>query len=462
MEPKEFLQRVENTVLTEMVKDVNQLLSQDKTNFLSLGLFLNLPVEFTVQQTDVVPFAKKMTLPELSNVFTSTVYAGSENTIRFIFMYNNEKHLKHILKVAVKYTQFFAYHYLKQIQHILRNHYTTAHQSFMLRNGSDHSLTPYVNEQAVNTSLKQMFDGNPEIKKHWKPISEVIKFRTDEASELEILKEHRSSKRKLEVLPVNEYVDKIYDGEITFYSHKTENLVLEENDEGNTNLATRIYDTIRSAAKGTGGPGCQIMMDQFESVETDTQWFKKLKTSFEKTVYHKTENFSSSWKQLNNRYRHIFNAPTITYKQSKINLLLSVDQSGSMSTLDLQKLLYLIEQNSKRIQKCTVIVHTGTVDKVFDLESDYDISESPNWKFLEARLANGGTSHAPVFNHIQNMNLENPTEYIYISLSDNYSDIEESIHEYPVMTEMSKYWLSPIGSKHVNQDEVGGINITMT
>lgn len=468
MTKKEFLLEVEQVVTTEMVKEINLLLNQKKTNFLSLGLFLKLPIEFVTQETDLVPFNKKMTLDELAYCFSSAVYQNDTTVIKFIFLHNNDKHLKHLLKVIKKYPTFFAYHYVKQLQHVLRNHYTTAHQSFMLRNtnaSSPFEVINLANDFAVNSAMCEVFKGS-QLSNSWKDISTVINYNEtyQDKSETDILKElaghaNRSADR-FSSRPVTDNLVEITCNETKYIIPAATNAILTTDDTEQANLAYRIYDTIRTASRGSNGPGCQTMMRVFESVPTDTAWFSKLKTTFEKDVYYKTESFKQTWKQLNNRYRHLFPAPTTKYKKGKVDLILSVDQSGSMSELDLQKLLYLIEANSKKINKCTVLVHTATLDKVFTLEAEYDIQDSPNWKFLQSRLTNGGTSHEPVFAYIQD-NIKDTADTIYLSLSDNYSDIEQCINKYPVMKTLSKYWLSPIGSRHLDQNEVGGINITM-
>lgn len=476
MDKSLFLKEAENVITTEMVKEVNLLLNQSKTNFLSLGLFLSLPIEFVIQQSDSVPFGKKLSLPEISDIFTSVVYASDTTVVKFIFLYNNEKHLKHIMKVLHKNPTFFAFHYVKQLQHVLRNHYTTSHTSFMLRN-TNHS-SPYeaikmANDIAVNNSLRIIFQGS-KLSQKWKHIEAVINIDDNicEDTEVQILKRITGSANRAKSTPYSEGATLITFGPtdnedkyslISGTTPATNDVLSTENDSGLSNLATRVYDAIRTAAKSSGGPGCTQMTGQFEAVETDTSWFDKVKASFEKTVHYKTEHFNQSWSGIDNTYRHLYKAPITTYKQTKVELILSVDQSGSMSELDLQKLLFLLEDNSRKIAKCTVIVHTGTVDKVFDLESkdDHDITESENWKFMQTRLSNGGTSHEPVFQYIQEMNITNPDDIIYISLSDNYSDIEPTINNFPIMRKLTKYWLAPIGSRPVDEHECGGINITM-
>lgn len=463
MKELKFLRKTEDIILTAMVKEINQLFGLNKAEHLAIKLFTKLPVNFIVEQSDSVSSQKKLSLEELDSCFTSTVFQGNESTIQFIFLYKDEKHLKHIHRVAEKYSTYFAYHYIKQLQHLLRNHYTATHQGFMLRHtneGSPFSVIKLVYDYVVNASLKDMFD-HSELKNSWSKLEPLLKYNENYTTELHTLKQIASQGNKYVSTPISPSVSEITINETKYLVPTAVCSSLTTDDNGQANLAQALYSTIRSESKGSGGNGIQIMMQCFESVKTDVEWFTKLKTSFEKKVYHATHHYDENWQQLDDNYRHLFNSPTPEYSETKIRLILSVDQSGSMSTQDLQKLLYLIEENAQYITECLVIVHTGEVDKVFKLEDEYDITKHPDFKFLQARLTNGGTSHRPVFHYIQELEIDKPQDYIYLSLSDNYSDIEESIKDYPIMRELPKYWLSPANSRHVSELEAGGINITM-
>jgi hypothetical protein len=131
-----------------------------------------------------------------------------------------------------------------------------------------------------------------------------------------------------------------------------------------------------------------------------------------------------------------------------------------MHTEDLQKLFHLIKSVSTKIEFCRVIIHTSAVIKVFDLQDDEDIQSHPDFEAaFGQRHASGGTSHACVFENISSWCSNSVTDYIYISLSDNYSDIESCIHKYPSIQRMTKYWLTPSDGRLLNTSIVGGTNI---
>ncbi len=193
-----------------------------------------------------------------------------------------------------------------------------------------------------------------------------------------------------------------------------------------------------------------------------TGWFKKLAAKFGREVYYKTSTFTSQWSSLNVTYRKQFKAPKTKYEDNKLSVVLSVDHSGSVSTDGLQKLLYLFEKHSAKITQLFVLIHDTQVVKQFAINSDYDIKSNPY--FVEAlahRFAVGGTSHYDVFSKINDM-LEaktiDPAKTIYISFSDNFSDIPKSWAAFPKLSKLSTTFLSPVD----NQVNVPGTtDITM-
>jgi predicted metal-dependent peptidase len=129
-----------------------------------------------------------------------------------------------------------------------------------------------------------------------------------------------------------------------------------------------------------------------------------------------------------------------------------------MKTEDLQRLLYLIESESKRISEILVLIHDTEIKKSFVLENEYDITKDSNFKeALSIRYTTGGTSHEPVFKYIKNMNIKDTSEIFYISFSDNYSDIEEIFKNYPIMRNITNYWVCTEN----NPVKVPGTNIQM-
>ena len=116
-----------------------------------------------------------------------------------------------------------------------------------------------------------------------------------------------------------------------------------------------------------------------------------------------------------------------------------------------------MEDKGSSISKLTVLIHDCEISKEFVLESDYGIDTNPNFKTaLATRYQSGGTSHACIFEWLQT-NVTNPAESIFISFSDNYSDIERSWNNYPILRQMRSYLVCPVN----NPMNVPAVNILM-
>ena len=228
-------------------------------------------------------------------------------------------------------------------------------------------------------------------------------------------------------------------------------------DKSLSDLSESLQDIINTNIKGTAAG--DLFEQLFQSIKVDTGWFKKIKASFKRQVYYKTHDYSTSWANLNNTYRKIYKSPKKQFIDTKIAIILSVDHSGSMSTQDLQRLLYLIESESTRISSLKVLIHDTRIVHSFDIEEEYDIANSPEFsKALATRYTSGGTSHSCVFEHIQNLKLKDASKVIYMSFSDNYSDIEQTISNYPIMRNLTNYWIC---AGTANPVKVIGTNIMM-
>jgi len=232
--------------------------------------------------------------------------------------------------------------------------------------------------------------------------------------------------------------------------------VSDDIDNSLADLAESLQDIISTNTKGTAAGA--LFEKLFEAVKVDTGWFKKIKASFKRQVYYKTHDYTTSWANLNNTFRKIYKSPKKNFIDDKIAIILSIDHSGSMSTTDLQRLLYLIESESKRIASLTVLIHDTRVIHEFTVEDEYDIANSPEFsKALATRYTSGGTSHACVFEHIQAMKLKDTSKVMYMSFSDNQSDIEQTFNKYPIMRKLTNYWVCT----ERNPVNVLGTNITI-
>ncbi len=228
-----------------------------------------------------------------------------------------------------------------------------------------------------------------------------------------------------------------------------------------SDLSNTMQSLIESALRGTTAGS--LFEDVFKSIKVNTGWFKKIKATFKKQVYYMTHNYTTSWVNINNTYRHIYMAPKKQFFDDKIEIILSIDQSGSMSTDDLQRLLYLIESEAKKITKLTVLIHSTVIIKQFELADEYDISKSQEFtEALATRWNSGGTSHDCVFQAIGDLNIKDPSKTIFLCYSDMQSNIEETVRSYPIMSRLKSFWVHTAGAHTLKPSIVPGTFIHVT
>ena len=145
-----------------------------------------------------------------------------------------------------------------------------------------------------------------------------------------------------------------------------------------------------------------------------------------------------NWSKLNAKYSHNHKSPTHKNITNTLEVILSVDNSGSMSTESLKKLLYIIEKKKSKISKLTILKHTDSISGILENETD----ESKILDFLSKRDS-GGTSHKEVFQYLdEHINKAQIDQAIFISFSDNYSDIETMYNKYKNIRRITKVWLN--------------------
>jgi len=451
-----------NHIVQELAYLNNQIIGDKKTAFTALGLFLKLPIVIDVHQHPNTASDKKLQLDDLLKVVSC--YTDTETQeMHFVFFYNNEKQLKHINKIVKKQTLYFAYLYLKEVQHILRKHYTAAFQSTLLKKykqrDNPHFHVKLVCDIVANSIMHSIFKQS-RLADGWNKITPYIDYRDEIPTEIELIKEFKATSYKCK--PVTNS-DRFVEYEINGFTYILPKQLLQgstEHDIQTQNLANAIINVIRTNSKGTHG--ADAMIESFESIKTDAAWFDKLKGTIINTIYNKTNKHDRSWKNLKRTYRHIFKAPADVHADNKVNIIVSIDQSGSIEIADMQKLLGIFESQSHKIAELTVIIHDVDVAYTTNIKSDFDISESPKFReALSKRYASGGTSHKPTFEYIQDMNINSPKDYIYICMSDMYSDIENEWAKYPILRKLTTFWLSPQNTREIDTKQFGGTNIKL-
>ena len=498
MEEKEFIKKAMDLIYKETAKNSNLILGKNKTASLSTGLFLKLPIEVVLTKSyEPMPKLDKQ-LNNFMNFFGA--YTNLDNTTKvfFTFMYHDEKDLKMLMNHLPRHGVFLAFVYIHEVQHIIRKHITTSYDTMMKRIAGDavnaHHLVNIAEDHAINYSIKDLFmmSSSTVVKNAWAEIESIgyydTRYHTEQMSDIDILKDMIESGQALTVEQLSDMLEKVTQGgkeslqpteaakngstgdsssDDSSSSEGSGNesnkgkidkcsTVADDLDNALSDLSESLQDIIRTNTRGTQQG--EHFEKEFEAIKVETGWFKKIKASFKRQVYYKTHDYSTNWANMNNTYRRIYKSPKKQFIDDKIHIILSTDHSGSMGVGDLQKLLYLIESEATRIAKVTVIIHDTTVVNSFELENEYDITKDKNFKkALATRYTVGGTSHACVFEHIQNMKIQDHNKVIYMSFSDNYSDIEEVFSSYPVMRRLTNYWVRASG-KPV---EAPGTNISM-
>jgi|LakMenEpi03Aug12_release.lakeMendotaPanAssembly.Ray.scaffolds.fasta_scaffold02086_43 hypothetical protein len=456
MTKPEFLYEAKSFIFKEVAKSTNQLVGQSKTSSMIANLFVNLPITVEARFIEDLPKPTKQ-LNQLEEFVTAYLKHDDTSKVVIAFFYSSEKHLTKIMKRIEKFPLYFAYLYMREALKVTRLMNTATHYRMMSNIIKHHkpSLSPtehyrysiMANEYVVNATLTKLFAASA-IQSKLSDILTHQRYKTEweTLSEMDILVELLKS---AEVSNTT-----IFDG---FMFDESNGLLAPEQTEWDrtintnesiiTDLGESVTNALASASRGTGTES--IFEAAFAAKKVKTGWFKKLSAKFSKDVFHTTSSFRSEWSSLNIVYRHKFKSPKHTFEDHKLSVILSIDHSGSVSTDGLQKLFYLFTKHSKSIADLHILIHDTEIVKEFHIKSDYDIATQPEFtQALGNRIACGGTSHFKVFERISDMiktKIVDPEKTLYISFSDNYSDIQASWSKLPIMRKLyTTIFLAPV------------------
>ncbi len=191
------------------------------------------------------------------------------------------------------------------------------------------------------------------------------------------------------------------------------------------------------------------------SYEVPTDWFKLLKNSLFTMVRHHTSNYEQTWGKIKNKMRHVAMMPGKVYYEKELAVIVSIDQSGSMSDDDLEKINYVVTELAKKAVFVEIMLHDTRVAerKKFIGKQFVGIRD-----FVTNRVACGGTSHKEVFDNIDDIRKQNPkTKLIYLSFSDNWSDIDQ-VYPAELFKKITPYWITTDERNTVN---VPGMQISL-
>ena len=210
-------------------------------------------------------------------------------------------------------------------------------------------------------------------------------------------------------------------------------------------LARSVANGLTQKIKGTGA--AQLFRDLGAPLEVVVDWVQTLMSRVNTEVKKITDRTFTSWQRLKNKYRHIAHLPVVKYYDNVFDAVVSIDQSGSMSDNDLRKINYVLKELAQKSQRLHVIIHDFDIAdyQVFENFEDRKIEE-----YLRKRRAAGGTSHKEVFEKIHELAQEN-SSLLYLSFSDNYSDIEEYIDKIQYCDTIEEfYWIMTEGGRMLN------------
>ena len=477
MEPIEFIQSTEKEIFSQMLRDTNELFGQSKAASLFISLFSTVRCKIVVEQCDDLegPF-KKLELEDLTESITTNIEG---NDITYRFFYKNEKHLKHLHKVACKYPMYFTYQYFKHIYSLLTLTQTSTHQAAMFRLVHDREhpfyLIDLANTYAINKQVHRMLSAVSKLEKQkkWDQVKSLINLyphNPELSTQPEILADMAQQAPFLRIQKARGKYTQVITPDLTYITEPKVPAEANPNFKGADSIdkqerslvaiSNQLHHSISTSTKGTAiGEVFQVV---FDSIKVDVLWFDKLKKNITTQVFNKTNNGYASWENLSSTYRHIYKAPIQKSEDKKVKFIISIDTSGSMHTEDLQKIFGIMKDKSKQIAEIHVMHHTTDVLAQFHVKHAEDIQLDRLFKTaFGCRHGDGGTSHKEVFNRIKELNLPDPEQWIYISVSDNYSDIESTLSIYPVMQKISKVWVHTSDARQLNPDLVQGLHVKL-
>lgn len=450
MDIKEFVYRAESVIFKEVAKSTNQLCGHSKTSSMIANLFVNLPIKVEARFVANLPKPAKE-LNALGEFTTAYLKHDDTSKVFIAFFYSSEKHLTKIFKRIEKYPLYFAYLYMREALKVSRLMNTKTHYNMMsniikfkapsINPERHYALSIIACNYAVNETIHQLFKASA-ISHKLDEIFDFVEYNSKYAnkSEMDILTDILATDYDPTDEPFS--LDDRFSYNEQFNSIIAQSLVdgdISKNEEIITNLGESVTTALATMSRGTGS--APIFETAFAAKKVKTGWFKKLSAKFTKDVYYATETFRAEWSNLNIVYRHKFKAPKHTYETHKLSIVLSIDHSGSVSDEALGKLLYLFNKHSKRISNLYIIIHDDDIVKEFNITADTDIAQDSKFKqALGNRIATGGTSHFKVFNRIAELikkKVIDPEKTLYISYSDNYSDIPKSWKEVSAMKKLS-------------------------
>ena len=490
-----FIKKFEEEFYLRVRNYINSFLNLDESNLISLGLFLQLPIQVSLTKITELPqlqgveiHSSQNSLKEFLRYFSAYTVIQKENenikfVVHFSFLYQNNEDLDRFLDSLNEQIirKFLSFAYLHELQHILRRHTTKATISIYEGIVKNFLAKHKMEGVDINLIINSAFDyaiNYPLFDLIWdKEFREILEFislydksyHKAKMSELTILEDllkkvanneiKTDSKksmgkdgRKNEQIESSAITIKQKDGkEDKISSHKlTKHQIFGETIEDTTkiereaqNIANSIAKFIKEKQKGNLSNDTLSTLGAVIKVKAD--WVKELINSIYTITRDITHQYISTWGSLKNQYRKIGLFPNKKFLRKTSFVYASIDQSGSMSNEELRKINYILTQIAKKVNYLHIIIHDFMIVQTFQFGTKseeqgrkFDLS-----KFIKQRYSYGGTSHEDVFKYLdKNVKKSEIMQSIYISFSDNMSDIEEKYYNFKVIKKIKKFWVT--------------------
>ncbi len=220
------------------------------------------------------------------------------------------------------------------------------------------------------------------------------------------------------------------------------------------NAMRGVQNQIASKTRGTGAQS--ILSDLGIPIEVTVDWLEKIDSELFKEVRRYTRKQDISWRKLKNKYRHIAHLPSIKNYETEIYATVIIDQSGSMSDIDIRKINFITQKLAPKCKELRIIVHDYEIikDETFRRKVESNVKE-----FMKKRYSQGGTSHKEVFESLDN-DKKKIGEHIVLVFSDMYSDIDGLFFNYDNLKNYNWYWVYTEDSASI-MDNIPGKHINM-
>jgi hypothetical protein len=503
--------RLNLTIIGAIEPYLNRIIAGNPTNSFALGIFLKLGLKISLEFVENKTFDSTMGEDNLSWLTSEGFNAfvlldekhndTDEKFVNFNFGVSSASDVEKLLDLIKNnelIKSFLSFVYLHEVNHLISYHTTITFQNRMKSITRNHigiekfdlidqnSLFKIFNvaeDYRINYSILEFFKEDKKLKNHIFYIKKIGLFNDEYAdkklSEEEILKlvlDDEDIKNQIENLENQNGAFSLTDGNgktSTVFNdvpqadqNPKDDNPKDDNPKDNlgklkpsSKLNEANADDIASALgnslkqdltkavqeRGTDSTHLQSLIEG--TVDVDTRWFDKLKNGVFIQVDKITKNQSVSWSGYNKLFKKHFKSPRRTNLDNTVDIIISVDNSGSMQEEDLAKVASIFENKASVIDKMTVLYHDDTIAHIDTFNGKNTSGRaSAIVKSAKTRFAGGGTSHREVFQWLEdNINKKEASQKIYISFSDNFSDIENIYHNYSVVKSMKKVWLNSSG-----------------